>query len=249
MNHLERLAAAQREEFRRRTRPMPERIAPVRPFPVQSEGEPVLIAEFKRSSPSYGAFQTADRAQQLRRYAEIGAAAVSVLVTGEGFKGDIADLQAARQETHLPLLYKGFVSLRAQIDEAYAYGADAVLLIAALLGEQLPEFLAYARERGLAPLCEVHDADELREATAAGAQLIGVNNRDLRTLEVDTGRFLALAAQAENGVLLVAESGYRTRRSVQEAVRAGARGLLVGEALLASSELHAPWNEVLADVG
>ncbi len=249
MSHLERLAAAQREEFLRRGGALPARAVPVRPFPLRRDGPPALIAEFKRSSPSYGAFPAPDRTEQLRRYAEIGAAAVSVLVAGEGFGGDIADLQAARDETQLPLLYKGFVSLRAQIDEAYAYGADAVLLIAALLGPQLPDFLSYAQERGLAALCEVHDAGELRAAAEAGARFLGVNNRDLRTLEVDTGRFIELAAQADESVLLVAESGYRTRRAVLEAVRAGARGVLVGEALLAGSELQVPWDEVLSHVG
>ena len=247
MNHLEQLAAAQREAFLSGPG-LPERPSPVRPFGVAHEGPAVLIAEFKRSSPSHGAFAGPARAEQLRRYEGLGAAAVSVLVAGEGFGGSVADLAAARTETSLPLLYKGFVSLPEQIDEAYAYGADAVLLIAALLGPQLPSFLRRAEESGLAALCEVHDADELDLALRAGARLIGVNNRDLRTLEVDTGRFLTLAPRAR-GALLVAESGYRTRRAVREAVAAGARGILVGEALLARSELDAPWSEVLRDVG
>ncbi|MDA8344004.1 MAG: indole-3-glycerol-phosphate synthase [Thermaerobacter sp.] len=249
MNHLDRLATAQRDAFLRRTAAFPARPDPVRPFLVSEGGPPALIAEFKRSSPSHGAFLKVGRAEQLRRYAEIGASAVSVLVAGEGFRGDVEDLRRARQETDLPLLYKGFVSLKEQIDEAYAYGADAVLLIAAVLQEEFPAFLAHAHDRGLAALCEVHDALELEAVCAAGARIVGINNRDLRTLDVDTSRFLALAPKAPRGTRLIAESGYRTRRAVHEAITAGARGVLVGEALLAGSELQAPWAEVLRDVG
>ncbi len=249
MNHLERLAAAQSAHFAQRRGSLPERGDGVRAFPVQAWGPPVLIAEFKRSSPSHGAFDAPDLAEQLRRYEEIGAAAVSVLVAGEGFGGDPSDLAKARRLTHLPLLYKGFVSCLGQVDEAYAYGADAVLLIAALLKEEMGAFLARAEQLGLAALCEVHDAAEMRAAAALGAGLIGVNNRDLRTLEVDTRRFLSIAPQAPKEVLLVAESGYRSRASVREAAAAGARGLLIGEALLSGSELCGPWGEVLLDVG
>ncbi len=249
MNHLERLAAAQREQFSRRSTPLPHRTDGVRPFPPHRDGPPALIAEFKRSSPSHGPFEDVGREAQIRRYEALGASAISILVTQEGFSGSVDDLQAARAETALPLLYKGFVSLQGQIDEAHAYGADAVLLIAAVLRGELGRFLRHAQELGLEALCEVHDAEEFDAACAAGAHLLGVNNRDLRTLQIDTANFLALAARAPHGVTLIAESGYRTRKAVREAVAAGARGLLVGEALLAGGELQAPWREVLAHVG
>lgn len=249
MNHLAHLAASERDAFTARRGPLPSRQDGVRPFGISSAGPAALIAEFKRSSPSHGSFSAPNRPSQLRRYAEMGAAAVSVLVAAEGFGGDLKDLVAARRETSLPLLYKGFISVQGQIEEAYAHGADAVLLIAALLGSDLKGFLSHAAAMGLAALCEVHDAEELMHAVEAGATLIGVNNRDLRTLEVDPERFLEIAPKAPIGALLIAESGYRTGAAVRQAVAAGARGILIGEALLTASELQRPWTEVLRDVG
>jgi len=233
MNLLEHLTAAQRSAFlARRHLALPRRAQPVRPFLPAGPGPIRFIAEFKRSSPSHGAFPAQPLQAVARRYAAAGAAALSVLVAEEGFSGSIEDLRLARDATHLPLLCKGFVSDRGQIAEAYAYGADAVLLIARVLGPELGAFLQAVQATGMAALVEVHSAAELEAALAAGAGLIGVNNRDLATLACDTGLFLSLAPLAPPGVRLVAESGYRSLADVRSAEMAGARAVLVGEALL-----------------
>jgi indole-3-glycerol phosphate synthase len=233
MNLLERLTESERlAHLSRQERPLPERRSPVRPFLRQDGKEIRLIAEYKRSSPSHGPFPPQELPDVVRRYTAAGAAAISILVAREGFAGRLEDLVAARDATDLPLLYKGFVSEGGQLDEAYAFGADAVLLIAAVLGEKLGPFIAKARTLGLAPLVEVHREEELVAALAAGATLIGINNRDLASLACDPGTFLELARRVPPGVTLVAESGYRTLADIAAAEAAGAAAVLVGEALL-----------------
>ncbi len=233
MNLLEHLTESERLAYlSRQERPLPARRSPVRPFLPQSGGRIRLIAEYKRSSPSHGAFPRQELPDVVRRYTAGGAAAVSILVAQEGFAGHLEDLQAARVSTDLPLLYKGFVSETGQLDEAYAFGADAVLLIAAVLGAKLATFIARALRLGLAPLVEVHRKQELVEALAAGATLVGINNRNLATLACDPGVFLGLARTVPAGVTLVAESGYKTLADIDAAEAAGAGAVLVGEALL-----------------
>ena len=233
MNLLEHLAAAESEAYLERAgRPIPARQAPLRPFLSGPRGPIRLIAEYKRRSPSHGPFPDQSLEAVLRRYEIAGAAAISVLVAAEGFAGSLADLQEAQALTSLPLLYKGFISRLGQLDEAYAYGADAVLLIATVLGPDLPLFVGQAEARGLKALVEVHGERELHEAQEAGARLIGVNNRDLASLACDVGVFLELAPQVAPGVTLVAESGYRRMEDIRAAERAGAHAVLIGEALL-----------------
>lgn len=250
MSVLHDLAEAERQDhLQRRHLFHPRRPRPVRPFlPEATPGSPRLIAEFKRSSPSAGELPSLGLGPMLRQYEEIGASALSILVARKGFGGRLEDLGSASRESGLPVLYKGFVVEPGQVLEAYAYGADAVLLIAALLGERLAEFLALVREFGLRALCEVHDAEEMRLAADCGAELIGINNRNLKTLEVDPGNFPRLARLAPPGAVLVAESGYRTADAVREAADAGASALLIGEALLRGG-LAGNWSEVLARVG
>ncbi len=251
MNLLERLTEAEHKAFlARRQRPLPGRAGPVRPFLDGVDPHIRLIAEYKRSSPSHGAFPAAHLDAVLRRYEAAGASAVSILVAEEGFSGSLDDLLAARAGTRLPLLYKGFVSHPGQIDEAFAYGADAVLLIAAVLGRELPAFIRKAEATGLRPLVEVHGEVELQAALSAGAGLVGINNRDLASLACDLGVVLHLAPKAGPGVTLVAESGYRTLDAIEAAERAGAQAVLIGEALLVQGgALLDAWSSQRAHVG
>ena len=251
MNLLEHLTAAEaRACLARAGLPLPERQAPVRPFLGGPCGPIRLIAEYKRRSPSHGPFPDQSLGAVLRRYETAGAAAISVLVAAEGFAGSLDDLQEARALTSLPLLYKGFVSQLGQLDEAYAFGADAVLLITAVLGADLAMFVRQAEARGLGALVEVHSERELHQAQDAGARLIGVNNRDLASLACDVDVFLDLAPRVAPGVTLVAESGYRAMADIRAAERAGAHAVLVGEALLArDGRLLDAWARAQTHVG
>ena len=197
-----------------------------------------LIAEVKRRSPSVGPIRPAlDPAALAGAYERGGASAVSVLTEPVHFGGSPADLEAVRAAVGLPVLRKDFVTSAYQVWEARAWGADAVLLIvAALTGAQLADLLAEAAEAGIDALVEVHDDTEAAAAAVAGANLIGVNARDLRTLEVDLGRFAAIAAGLPPDAVLVAESGIRDRADVEAAAAAGAHAVLVGETLVRAED-------------
>jgi indole-3-glycerol phosphate synthase len=197
-----------------------------------------LIAEVKRRSPSVGPIRPdLDAAALAAAYERGGASAVSVLTEPVHFGGSPADLAAVRAAVGLPVLRKDFVTSAYQVWEARAWGADAVLLIVAALGRaQLADLLAEAEAAGLDVLVEVHDAAEAASAAAAGATLVGVNARDLRTLEVDLGRFAAIAADLPPGALVVAESGIRERADVEAAAAAGAGAVLVGETLVRADD-------------
>jgi indole-3-glycerol phosphate synthase len=199
---------------------------------------PAVIAELKRRSPSRGEIRPDfDPAACARAYAEGGAAALSVLTDERFFGGRLEYLAEVRAAVPLPLLRKDFVIDAYQVDEARAAGADAVLLIvSALGGEALAELLARARERGLDALVEVHDEDELETALEARADLVGVNNRDLRTFVTDLTVTERLAPRVPPGVLLVAESGIAGPGDVARLARAGARAFLVGESLMREAE-------------
>ena len=196
------------------------------------------IAEVKRRSPSGGVLrEQVDPAALAGEYERNGAAALSVLTDVEYFGGRDEDLTAARRATSLPVLRKDFTVDEYQIHEARRLGADAVLLIVRILGDgELNEFLGLAHELGLAALVEVHDERELERALAAGAGLLGVNNRDLGTLEVSLETALRLAREIPDDCLSVAESGVRTRADVQRLEQAGYDAMLVGETLLRSSD-------------
>lgn len=199
---------------------------------------PAIIAEIKRRSPSKGPLcETLDPAGVARAYETGGAAALSVLTDREFFGGSDDDLVAARATVSLPVLRKDFTIDAWQIAEAAALGADAVLLIVAVLSDgQLGEFIGAAREYELAALVEVHDERDLERAAAAGAALIGVNNRDLRTFAVDIETAIRLRPMIPPGCLSVAESGIRTAGDVARLRAAGYNALLVGEALIASGD-------------
>jgi indole-3-glycerol phosphate synthase len=205
-----------------------------------------LIAEIKRSSPSAGPIARADPGEQAERYERGGAAAISVLTEPRHFGGSGQDLQAARGRTSLPILRKDFVVDRAQVIEARAWGADAVLLIAeALSDEELSDLVKAAEEFGMAALVEAYGREGVERAVATGSRLLGVNARDLETLGVDFPRALSLAREVPPDRILVLESGIFSRDQVTRAGEAGARAVLVGEALMRSDDPEGAIRDLL----
>ena len=213
-------------------------LPPPRPFEnALRSAPPALIAEYKRSSPSAGAISEPDVASQARAYEEGGAAAVSVLTEPTRFDGALADLRAVRLAVGLPVLRKDFLVHPAQVIESRAGGADAVLLIAAALSElELKGMLAVAADLGLDALVETHSEEDLAEALATDAPVIGVNARDLETLEVDVERALAMLPDVPSDRLAVLESGVAAREDVERAIDARAGAVLVGETLMRSAD-------------
>jgi indole-3-glycerol phosphate synthase len=234
-------------EARRAARPYRELEAACRDLPAPRDflsalsprGGPVrVIAEVKRASPSAGAISASlDAAAQARRYAEAGAAAVSVLTDGPGFGGSLEDLAAVRDAVAAPLLRKDFVLDRYQLLEARLFGADAALLIVAALPEDaLRRLLDACGALGLTALVEVHDEREAEIALVAEARLVGVNNRDLKTFRVDLAASERILPALPAAVKGVAESGVRTADDARRLRRAGAANLLVGEALVRAED-------------
>ncbi|MDP9054265.1 MAG: indole-3-glycerol phosphate synthase TrpC [Acidobacteriota bacterium] len=199
---------------------------------------PTIIAEIKQASPSKGVliqdFRPVDLARQ---YAAGGAAALSVLTDADFFQGSLADLKAARSACALPVIRKDFTIDEYQIFEAAAAGADAILLIAAILDPgQLRAFRELASSLRLAALVEVHDRPELDVALASGAEIVGVNNRDLRTFQVSLSTSLDLASSIPSSVIKVSESGIFHAADIQTLVAAGYNAFLVGEHLVKSGD-------------
>ncbi|WP_243338482.1 indole-3-glycerol phosphate synthase TrpC [Anaeromyxobacter soli] len=257
MTFLAGILARKRDEVEARRAAEPERelaarardAAPPRPFEaaLSLRGGPArVIAEVKRASPSAGPIAAGlDAPGQALRYAAAGAAAISVLTDGPGFGGSLADLSAVRAAVDVPLLRKDFVVDRYQLLEARAAGADAALLIVAALEDgALRELLDACGGLGLAALVEVHDAGEAERALAAGARIVGVNNRDLRTFAVDLATSERILPALPAGVRGVAESGVRTPEDARRLRRAGAANLLVGEALVRASDPGALLREM-----
>lgn len=206
-----------------------------------------VIAEVKRASPSQGAIAPLDPVAAARAYRAGGAAALSVLTESRHFGGELAHIEQVGAAVDLPILRKDFTVHPAQLLEARSAGASAVLLIVALCGERTADYLRFARSLGLDALVEVHDERELEVALASGAQIVGVNNRDLRTLEIDTGtapQLCRLARRRGYEGLLVAESGYR-RREELEALDGIADAVLVGTSLAGSDDLERALRELL----
>lgn len=210
-----------------------------------------LIAEVKRASPSKGALaEIPDPAALARQYAEGGASAISVLTEQRRFGGSLADLDDVRAAVRVPVLRKDFVVDPYQVWEARAHGADLVLLMASALGqEELTELLALVEALGMHALLEAHDEDELSRCVAAGGRIIGVNARNLKTLEVDPATVTRLLPGLPDDVVSVAESGVSGPDSVREYVAAGARAVLVGEALVTGADPRAAVRELLAAGG
>jgi indole-3-glycerol phosphate synthase len=250
MNELDRIVALTRTEVQRRQRAVPaaalerEAAAGVPDGHAFSAavGRPglSLIAEHKRRSPSAGAIRDGLALEQvIAAYERGGATALSILTEGPSFGGSLDDLRAARAASSLPILRKDFVVDRYQLDEAVIAGADAILLIvAALTKAELGALHEHARERGLDALVEVHDEPELEQAIAAGATLVGINNRDLTTLEVDVARTFELLPLIPQGTVVVAESGFSRREQLEELAGAGVDAVLVGEALMRAPDIE-----------
>ncbi|AIF42278.1 indole-3-glycerol phosphate synthase TrpC [Virgibacillus sp. SK37] len=206
-----------------------------------------IIAEIKRSSPSKGAIHMeVDPVEQAIQYENQGAAAISVLTDNTFFNGSIKDLQAVRRKVNLPILCKDFIIDPIQIDQARAAGANIILLIAAALSDkQLHSLYQYARKQGLEVLCEVHNETEMDRVIKLKPEMIGINNRDLKTFKVDlhaTAR-LASMVQDENTVL-ISESGMRTKHDALFVSDAGADAILVGETLMRTKDLPETFNQL-----
>lgn len=242
---LERILAETRLAVEQRKREGPIECArPLSPpgaqrFRAALAGEGIgVIAEFKRRSPSAGALhEDPDLQAILAAYERGGACAVSILTEGPNFGGALEDLRSAREACSLPLLRKDFIVDPFQLEEAWAAGADAVLLIvAALAQEQLAALYQDARRRGLDVLVEVHDARELERALEIEAEIIGVNNRDLRDFSVDLQRTSALMELMPPEAIVVSESGISSSQQIGYLHERGVQAVLIGESLMRASD-------------
>ena len=212
-----------------------------------SRAEMNVIAEVKRSSPSKGNLAPiTDPAALAEKYQEAGAAAVSVLTEQRRFGGSLADFDVVRSRIDIPVLRKDFMVDEYQFLEARAHGADIVLLIVAALSKsQLKDFYDLATELGMASLIEVHTQSELESAMDISPRIVGVNSRNLKTLEVSASVFEELIPAIPSSVIRVAESGISTRADVVQAQKAGASAILVGESLVKSGNPISAMRELL----
>ncbi len=222
---------------------------PTRDFKAALDGDTgcAIIGEVKRRSPSRGLLRADfDPVRIAQEYESHGAAAVSVLTDETFFGGSDADLSAVGSAVALPLLRKEFIIDPYQVYETRAIGADALLLIAAILTEgQLREYRELAASLGLAALVEVHNRGELEKSLAAGAEIVGINNRDLKTFVTDIRTSMELASLIPKDRIAVSESGIRTRAEIETLLKAGIRAFLIGETLIAAPEIGPKLKEFL----
>lgn len=254
---LDRIVEARRAAFQHRMKVLPLPVLkmavakndPPRDFAAALTGEGLnVVAELKKASPSRGVlredFHPVALASQLE---QAGAAALSILTEEEFFQGSLEHLRHARQAVRVPVLRKDFVLDPWQVWEARAAGADSLLLIAAVLGDAaLRELLALSRELKMEPLVEVHTPEELGRALDAGARIVGVNNRDLRTFDVRLETSLELVEQISGGCIAVSESGLQTHEDLQRLRDAGFDAFLVGEQLMQSPDPAAALTRLLS---
>ncbi|MEN6367507.1 MAG: indole-3-glycerol phosphate synthase TrpC [Thermoguttaceae bacterium] len=256
-NALDKIIAAKQESLDKAKADVPEsslrdqlaEAPPVRDFLAALAGAPPirLIAEVKKASPSRGAIRpNCDPAAIARIYQWHGAACISVVTDGPYFQGSLDDLRQVRTAVQTPLLRKDFVIDPYQVLEARQAGADAVLLIADCLeGGLLSDLYAAVNELGMTPLVELHDPDQLDRVLGLGAKLIGVNNRDLHTLEVDLNHSLRMRHIIPDDRLVVGESGIRNRQDVERLETSGLQAMLVGGALMARRDVGTAVDELL----
>lgn len=269
---LQKILASKRDEVRKRQAGVPaaalERLAAVAPPALDfagairkgPQGGIRLIAEFKRASPSRGTIRAElDPADVARQYADAGAAAISVLTDAPFFHGSADDLRSVRAAVKAPVLQKDFILDAYQLLEARSLGADAILLIAAALpDEALGRLYKAAAELGLAALVEVHDEADLDRALAigppadgagGGPRIIGINNRDLRTFEVSLATTFRLRPLIPPGIIVVSESGIRSRADALKLQEAGVDAMLVGEWLMRQPDAGKAAAELLGEQG
>lgn len=241
----ERQARVSIDDLKERVAQLPYAIDPM---PALRGDGVAVIAEVKRSSPSKGALAAiADPAGLAVEYQAGGATVISVLTERRRFGGTIDDLRAVRSAVEVPVLRKDFVLTSYQLWEARAHGADLILLIVAALEQNaLVSLIERAESIGLTPLVECHTEEEAARAVDAGAKLIGVNARDLRTLEVDRSAFARLSPKIPDGIVKVAESGVRGPHDVIEYARAGAHAVLVGESLVTGKDPRSAVADLVA---
>jgi indole-3-glycerol phosphate synthase len=258
VSRLDQLLASTREDVARRRSELPEQElrsrlgsrSGARPFKEALARPGVsLIAEFKRASPSAGEIRPgASVTDVVRAYEDGGATALSVLTEPHQFAGSLADLREARGAATLPILRKDFIVDPYQLLESAVAGADAVLLIVAgLADEDLRVLYAEATDLDLDCVVEVHDEDDLERGLAIDPDVIGINNRDLRTLEVDLGTANRLAADIPAGKAIVSESGYGRRDQLEELERIGVDAVLIGETLMRSDDPEGMVRELTLD--
>lgn len=255
---LDEIVASKRREVQQAKQTVPQatlrrRLAdapPLRGFfeAVSRPGPMRLIAEVKKASPSKGVIREDFRPVEIARtYQSHGAACISVLTDGPFFQGSLDDLRRVRAAVELPVLRKDFVIDPYQVTEARAAGADAVLLIAECLDDaDLQGLHDAAVELGMTPLVELFEPSNLSRVLQTGARLIGINNRDLRTFRTDLEHTVRLCREIPDDRVVVGESGIRTRRDAQRLEAAGVRAMLVGESLMASGDIGAAVDELLA---
>lgn len=246
MNQLDAIVASRLRDVRRRKARLPiemlhaaaARRPAARNFArALRSGSPSIIAEFKRCSPSAGDLGDRDLAATARAYQDGGAAALSILTEPRFFRGGLDDLVMARNACGLPVLRKDFIVDEYQIWESAEAGADAVLLIVALLTtEELDTFRGLAESLGMCAVVEVHDQSEIRRALRCGATVVGINNRDLRTLTVDRSTALLLRRMLPPECLVIAESGYSKASDIGECARSGITAVLIGESLMRATD-------------
>ena len=254
---LDKIVAQKREEVEQKKKSatmtsLQERITHQKPSlelaPALKSDHIKLIAEVKRASPSRGMLMpNFDPIKLAETYAEGGAAAISVLTESNYFMGSIEYLEAIKEVVQLPLLRKDFIFDPYQVYESRAYGADALLLIAAILSRnQLKELISLSHSLGLQCLIEVHNEDELGRATMSESEIIGINNRDLNTFAVDIDTTRRLRPLIPEGKIVVSESGIKSQQDIEKLGNWKVDAVLVGEALVTAPDIRAKMKELLS---
>jgi len=251
---LDEIVAKTRKRVEARKREVPVDKLPDRSTEVRSLSDaikrcraPPIIAEIKLKSPSAGVLKAGlNVGAQAKAYEAGGAVGISVLTEPDYFGGNIENLTEVRQNVRLPVLQKDFIVDNYQIHESVSYGADVVLLIVSCLGDRLPDFLEFVRDHSLEALVECHSKSEVEKAVAAGATLIGINNRDLKTLKIDLNITKELAKHVPKDRILVSESGINTADDVRFLLGAGAKAVLVGTVLMRADDARQRLAELQA---
>ena len=254
MHHrLTQILAEKQTEVARLKKSMPfngdEERQPLRDFigAISTPQNISLIAEIKFASPSAGLIRKkADPIPIARNYQDAGAAAISLITDQRFFQGDLKQLPRLKKAISLPILRKDFIIDEIQVREAFFYGADAILLIARILTQQqLAELTFLCRELGMAPLTEIHDRDDLEKAMACGAEIIGINNRDLDSFMVDINTTFELAPLVPDNCIVVSESGIENEGNIMSLKETGIHAVLVGSSLMRSKDLALKTKEIV----